>query len=233
MSKWRATVGLPTRTASRRRLATARRVAGPVRDPGAVVVADPGAVGDRGLGHAADHGAVRALGDIAQGQDQGGPEADPRIGAVPEAGPGKAVAEADERAVVVAGARAVASLETGAVPDVVRPKGVDQSPEATVAPSREVAVSQSIAVAQSLRTAVEADTEAAPSQRSGAGASTGAAQSPRNAVVARGAANRRSEVQASTGAVPCPRRGAGASLTGVVAEAARRVSQGMGATVQL
>lgn len=164
-SKWRATVGLPTRTASLRLLATARRVAGPAHDPGAAA-AGLGAAGVRGLGRAADPGAGLGHADAVQGPAPRGPEADPGIAGVPEVGPGRAVAEVGERAAVVVGARAAASLGTVASPDVVRLKGVGQNRGATAAQNPEVVVCQSIAVAQSPRTVVEADTAAAQSPRS-------------------------------------------------------------------
>lgn len=164
-SKWRATVGLPTRIASRPRLATARRVAGPAHDRGAAA-ADLGAAGGHGRGRAAVPGAVLGHADAVQGPAPRGPEADPGIAGDPEVGPGRAVAEVDERVAVVVGARVVASLGTGASPDVVRQRGVDQNRGAAAAQSRAVVVCQSIVVAQSPRTAVEADTAAAQRPRS-------------------------------------------------------------------
>ncbi|KAL3193438.1 hypothetical protein MRX96_016800 [Rhipicephalus microplus] len=116
--RWRATLGLPTRTANPRRPTTARQVAGHAR--AAAAAAGRGAAGDQGPGHVDDRGAVLGRGDTVQDPDLEGPEADQGIAGVLEAKPGKAAAEAGERAAVVAGARAAASQGSGAALDASR-----------------------------------------------------------------------------------------------------------------
>lgn len=214
-----------------------------------------GAVGGQGLGHAAALGAALGPAGIGLGLDPEGLEADPGTAAVPIASLGEAVAEAGARVGVGAAARVEANprIEAEAARSAVSLNEVGLSREGIAAQNREVGVDQGITADPNQRNGAEADTEvhlrnaavastaAVPSQKSLAKASITAVRGPRSAADpspwsaagASGAVGRsqRSAAAANTAAGQSLRRGgAGASLTGVAAEAERKVSSEIGAT---
>lgn len=196
-SKWRATVGLPTRTGSRRH-ATAAQVVGRGRAHAAGAAAGREVAG--GQGHADAQGVDPAQGVVGPVLGRVGLEAGLRIAGGPGVDPGGAGAEVGERAAAVADARAGAGTGAEAARGAARQRKADRSPGGAAGPSLVTGADRSIAVAPSQRTAAEADIEA--SQRNGAEASTAAGQ--KSAVGASTAAGpgRGSEAGASSEASP-------------------------------